>query len=126
MTALFAAVGYGLWAVFANFEYGAHAWAMAGGVQAVYAFCATLSVTKVAQYIFLKCKCGVRGICLGFVASFIVMLAIPFGVHSVAGTPDLWETILPGLVLGSVYLMCYLVSLDWTLRILPSREKSTK
>ena len=64
LTALLAAVGYGLWAVFANFEHGAHAWLMAGCVQAVYAFFATLSVTKVAHYIFLKCKCGFRGIYL--------------------------------------------------------------
>ena len=126
MISVLAAVGYGLWAVFANFEHGIHAWSTAGIVQALYAFFATLSVSKVAHWIFLKCKCGLRGISLGFVASFIVMLAFPFSIHSVAGTPDIWETITPGLILGSFYLMGYLISLDWTLRILPERKKSAK
>lgn len=111
LTSILAAIAYGGWAVFANFEYGAKAAFMAGIVQAVYAFLATMSVSKIAHMIFRKCDCGYKGICLGFLASFIVMVCIPFAVHSFAGTPDIVETILPGLIIGSLYLITYLAGL---------------
>lgn len=125
-TSLSAAIGYGLWAIFANFEHGAHAWAMAGAVQAIYAFVATMSVSKVAHWIFLKYECGIKGVTMGFLASFVVMLSIPLAVHNFAGTPDVLETILPGLIIGSIYLISYLIGLDWKLRVLPSRENLDK
>jgi len=123
LTALAAAIGYGGWAVFANFEHGMHAWMMAGVIQGAYAFVSTLSITHIARWVFLKCNCAIKGIITGFIASFIVMLALPLGVHSIAGTPDLWQTILPGLIWGSIYLMGFLVSLDFKLRIEPARAE---
>lgn len=123
LTALAAAIGYGGWAVYANFEHGAHAWIMAGVIQASYAFLSTLMITHVARYAFLKFNCAYRGIAAGFIISFIVMLAIPVTVHEIAGTPNILETILPGLIWGSIYLISFLVSLDYKLRILPQKQK---
>ena len=100
---------YGAWAVYANYEHGRDAWVMAGMVQGVYAFLSTLSITVVAKAVYIRCGCGKMGISIGFITSFIVMLAIPVGVHSVAGTPDILETILPGLIWGSMYLMGFLL-----------------
>jgi len=76
LTALAAAIGYGGWAVFANFEHGMHAWMMAGVIQGAYAFVSTLSITHIARWVFLKCNCAIKGIITGFIASFIVMLAL--------------------------------------------------
>jgi len=111
LTAVAAAIVYGGWAVFANYEHGVHAWAMAGVIQGVYAFISTFCVTQLAKGVFAKCGGGVRGLMTGFTVSFLLMLAIPVGVHFVAGTPDILETILPGLVWGSVYLMGVLILL---------------
>ena len=123
LTAIAAALGYGGWAVFVNFEHGMHSWLMAGIVQGAYAFVSTLSITHIARWVFLKCKCAFKGITTGFIVSFIVMVAIPLVVHHFAGTPDVWQTILPGLIWGSIYLMGFLVSLDFKLRIQPTRIK---
>ena len=112
LTAVAAALGYGGWAVYANYEHGTHAWLMAGLVQASYAFCSTFVVTYVAQRTFTKYDCGIKGVCAGFVASFVVMLAIPLLVHNLVGTPDIWQTILPGLIWGSIYLLGVLISLQ--------------
>lgn len=112
LTALAAGIGYGGWAVYANFEHGTHAWLMAGIVQAIYAFLSTLTVTHCARLVFLKFKCGIRGVATGFVASFILMLIIPITVHASIGTPDIWQTITPGLIWGGIYLMSFLISLN--------------
>ncbi|MEN1727225.1 MAG: hypothetical protein AAGJ52_02185 [Pseudomonadota bacterium] len=112
LIALLAAVGYGAWAAYANHEYGLETAVMAGTVQAVYAFLSTLSVTHVARWIFFRFGCAIKGIAAGFLASFVVMLLFPLVVHRLAGTPDLWQTILPGLIWGSVYLLGYLVAVD--------------
>lgn len=109
LNATAALLGYGAWAVYANFEHGQEAWLMAGIVQGVYAFISTLSITIVAKRIYATCGRGKMGIFAGFTASFPVMLAIPFSVHSVAGTPDILETILPGLVWGAIYLLGFLI-----------------
>ena len=112
ITALAAGLGYGGWAIYANYEHGIHAWMMAGAVQAIYAFISTLSITHIARKVFIKYDCGVRGVMAGFIASFIVMLAIPLSVHSFFGTPNIWQTILPGLIWGSIYLIGFLLTLD--------------
>ncbi len=111
-TALAAAIAYGGWAVYANYEHGLHSWVMAGIVQGVYAFFSTFFVTYVARLVFFKCKCAMRGILAGFATSFLVMLAIPMGVHCLAGTPDIVQTILPGLIWGSIYLLGFLITLN--------------
>ena len=104
-----ALVFYGGWAVFANFEHGQIAWLKAGLVQGVYAFVSTLTVTTVAYWMYLKTGCGRKGIGFGLALSYLIMLLIPFSVHSVAATPDRIETVLPGLIIGAVYLAVFLL-----------------
>lgn len=111
-------VVFGAWAVYANFEHGAHAWQMAGTVQGVYAFFSTLTVTVIAQWTYTECGRGVLGILVGFCASFAVMLAIPLTIHNLVRTPDILQTILPGLIWGSGYLICFLLLKEKSYRAL--------
>jgi hypothetical protein len=110
LAATAAAIIYGGWAIYANFEHGAHAWGMAGIVQATYAFVSTLTITHIAHWVFLKSNGGLRGVITGFIASFIVMAAIPVTIHNIAATPDILQTILPGLIWGSGYLLAFLIA----------------
>lgn len=103
-----AMVIYGGWAVFANFEHGRAAWLTAGVIQGFYAFASTLTVTVIAKKAFFKFGCGTKGLLLGFLTSFFIMLLFPLTIHTVAGTPDIIETITPGLIWGSGYLAIYL------------------
>ena len=112
MTALAAGVGYGSWAIYANFEHSTHKWVMAGTIQGVYAFLSTLFITHIAHWVFLKYHCGIRGVLAGFLASFVVMVTIPLSVHNLLHTPDIWQTITPGLIWGSIYLLGFLFSLN--------------
>lgn len=116
LSAILAAAGYGSWAIFSNYEYEIHVWIMAGIVQGIYAFISTLTITNVARWVFFKYKCEAKGIISGFLASFFVMIAIPVTVHGLVGTPNIIQTILPGLVWGSTYLIVFLVCLDKKVR----------
>lgn len=109
LNALAAMLVYGAWAIFANFEHGRSAWLMAGVIQGIYAFGSTLTVTVVARWAYLRAGAKLRGILCGFGLSFLVMLIIPVAVHSIAGTPNILQTILPGLIWGSGYLIGYLL-----------------
>jgi len=109
LTALAAALGYGGWAVYANYDHGIHASVVAGLIQGIYAFLSTFSITHVARKVYLKHNCKMRGIIVGFLMSFIIMLAIPLTVHSIFGTPNMWKTIMPGLIWGSIYLAGFLI-----------------
>ena len=111
LTALAAGIVYGGWAVYANYDHPPHTWIMAGIIQATYAFISTLSITHVARKTFEKHDCGIKGIMAGFMMSFIVMLAIPLSVHSFFETPNIWKTMLPGLIWGSIYLLSFLITL---------------
>ncbi len=111
-----AGIGYGGWAVYANYEHGAHAWIMAGSIQGIYAFISTLFITQVAQKTCVKYQYGLKGITIGFIVSFLVMLTIPLFIHNLFGTPNIWMTILPGLIWGSIYLLGFLITLDTTQR----------
>lgn len=126
LTALAAGIGYGGWAVYANFHHDMQVWLLAGTVQAVYAFFSTLCITHVARWVFLKHQCGIRGGLAGFGMSFLVMLAIPLMVHHTLGTPEIRQTILPGLIWGSIYLIGFLISLDYNMRILPARKEKIR
>lgn len=112
LSASAAAIGYGGWAVFANSDHGLHIAISAGVIQGTYAFLTTLLITIVAQKIYQKTKCGIRGVLTGFFVSFLVMLAIPLGVHNYFGTPNIWQTITPGLIWGSIYLITFLITLE--------------
>ena len=112
LTALAAGLGYGGWAAYANYEHGFSAWSKAASIQGVLAFFSTLIITHVAHKIYLQYGCKIRGILAGFSMSFIIMLAIPLAVHKLAGTPDVLQTILPGLIWGSIYLIGFLLSLE--------------
>lgn len=95
---------YGGWAVYANFEYGQKVGLTAGLIQGVYAFCSTLSITLIALWVYRRCHNRSVGLVAGFSVSFMVMLIIPWAVHSVTGTPNILQTVLPGIIWGSVYL----------------------
>lgn len=107
-----AAVGYGGWAVYANSDHSMNMAISAGVIQGTYAFLSTILITIVAQKAYEKTKCGMRGICVGFLISFIVMLAIPLSIHNYFGTPNIWQTITPGLIWGSIYLITFLITLE--------------
>jgi len=99
---------YGSWAAFVNLEHGTDMAIRAGLGQGAYAFVSTWLITAVARGALARFGKQWVGLCASFLLSFAVMLSLPLLPHSLLGTIDVWEAILPGLIWGSGYIILVL------------------
>lgn len=104
-------LAYGTWAAFVNYEHGFKAFFLAGLAQGSYAFLSTLFITEAAKKTYIKLGCNLKGQLLGFLSSFTIMASFPFIIHSMVGTPNIIESILPGLAWGTLYIFVVLIRL---------------
>ena len=105
--ALLAAVGYGCWAGWVNSEYGNTIALKTGLIQGTYAFISTAIVTLIAKKILTLFSYSRGSRWLALLASWSVMLAIPISLHTWQHTPDLLQAIVPGAMIGTLYLWTY-------------------
>lgn len=106
-----AAVGYGTWAMFANGEHSRAEWLMAGLVQAFSSFTITMSITLFLHWIYNFFGKSNVAIVITFTTSFLLVFGVSYGAHYISNTPNIWETIMPSLLIGSCYLLSYLFAL---------------
>ena len=111
LNSILAGLGYGAWAIYANYEHGMDAWLMAGILQGLSSFSITLGLTIIATRLYHYFGRRVKGIALSWCVSAMLLAIIPYSIHKSAGTPDILQTIAPGLMIGSCYLILYLLSL---------------
>ena len=104
-TALLALLIYGGWAAFVNSDHGTEMAIRAGLGQGVYAFFSTWLVTGTARKVLVNLGHNRLSYIVSFLASFCVMLTFPLIIHSLIGTIDILEAILPGLIWGSFYIV---------------------
>lgn len=105
--ALLAAIGYGCWAGWVNSEYGYHIALKTGLIQGSYAFISTAIVTFIAQTVLNHFNASRKSRWLALFTSWSVMLAIPITLHTWQHTPDLLQAIVPGAIIGTLYLWTY-------------------
>jgi hypothetical protein len=103
LVAALAALVYGAWAGFVNREYGGDVAFRTFAAQGAYAFVATALVSWVARMAL-----G-RGLTRwqAMAAASVVMVGTPLCIHLFNHTPDIFEAMLPGLIIGSIYLHSY-------------------
>jgi len=121
---LLAALFYGSWAAYSNYEYGIEPFLVAGLVQGSFAFAATLALALVVSWLlrwqrqtrkhptFQRADeeiplptSTVYQSAQVFVIVSILLATIPATLHYAAGTPDILQAMLPGLILGNGYLI---------------------
>ena len=103
----FAALIYGFWAGWVNSDHGSDIALKVGLIQASYAFLSTALVTFIAQKLLEKFNFSSAARVIALLASWVVMLSIPVLLHTWQNTPDLIEAILPGAIIGTLYLGSY-------------------
>ncbi len=111
-----AALGYGAWAAYANSEHASEIWIRAGIVQAITSFTVTLVITLFARWVFHKAGGRKKGVVVSYLCSFVTVTAFSYAAHYVFGTPDIWQTIAPSMIIGSCYLVSYLLALKASLK----------
>lgn len=103
-----ALIGYGGWAWYANSSAGDAAAGKAALVQGGYSFILTFAMTYVTERVYWYT--GGR-VWLTTLLSSILLLASAYGIHLIAGTPEVGMTIAPGFVIGTVYTAFFVVYL---------------
>lgn len=100
-------VAYGGWAFYANYDHGVEAAMQAALTQGSYSFCVTLVMETLFR---LLAKPALR-FCVTFFGTCSVLYSTSWGVNVLAGTPEIFITILPGVIIGTAYTFVYTLSL---------------
>ncbi len=106
---------YGAWAYSVNQHHGMDAGVKAGIVQGSYSFALTFSMTMLLEGMY---RLATRFLSSKTFACFVTVLvccAIVFSgswtVNYLAGTPEIFETVILGYVIGGIYSTMYVVNL---------------
>ena len=113
---IFAAIGYSAWAMFANSEHATSVWLKAGVTQAVTSFTVTMIITLFARWLYHRFGGDYKGVIGSYLVSFVAVTAMSYSAHWLSGTPDIWQTIAPSMVIGSCYKVTYLLALRHSLK----------
>lgn len=97
----FAALFYGGWATYCNWAYDMKVALTAGLVQGGFAFTSTLILTSLVLYLLKRNNATFTRV---FAQSSFPLVTIPALLHFLAGTPNILAAMLPGLVVGHIYL----------------------
>ncbi len=109
INAIVAGLAYGGWAYYANMDHSHEASVMAAFVQGSSSFTFTLAITWVALKLYRLRHCTKQGVVIGWLGSVFLLVTLPTLLHYVAGTPNILQTIAPGIIIGSAYLLIYLL-----------------
>lgn len=104
-------VGYGGWAFSANLAYGLEAAVKAALTQGSYSFALTLVITVLMEYLYGLLAKPLLRFCVTFFGTCTVLYSTSWGVNFLAGTPEIFMTILPGMIIGTIYTLGYTLSL---------------
>lgn len=111
VSGLFGFAAYGGWAFYANDTHGLDAAMKAAFTQGSYSFTVTLVMTLLIEYLFRLPSNRTLRFCVTFFGTCAILYSSSWGVNALAGTPEIFMTILPGIVIGTVYTFVYTLSL---------------
>ncbi|MBX2808703.1 MAG: hypothetical protein KTR20_08745 [Cellvibrionaceae bacterium] len=111
LSAVLALLAYGGWAYFANSLHGPKRAFIAACTQGVYSFVLTLVLSLVIEYLFRYMRTLPLGAYVLGLISCLALYATSWAINALAGTPEIFITILPGAVIGSLYTAVYIATL---------------
>jgi hypothetical protein len=98
---------YGLWALYANHEHGWPTALRAGLVQGVSSATTTLVITAGIEGLTHRLQRVRFGKALAVLLPPTLSSTVHFAVHTLNGTPEVWRTIAPSIVIGYVFALAY-------------------
>lgn len=114
-SALAALVAYGGWAYWVNSMHGSFAAAKAAGVQGGYSFLLTFVMTILIELLFrVSCAITDAGLLrkvLTIVISCCIIFSASWWVNVLAGTPEIFNTVILGYVIGGIFTVSYVIGL---------------
>lgn len=111
LMALGAALLYGGWAVAVNWSHGLDATVRAGAAQVAYSVTTTALMSSLMEAVFARLPPGkLRVWKTAGIASGVGMVALTT-VHLIARTPELLLTVLPSIIMGTLFALLYCLNL---------------
>ncbi|MGI9286647.1 MAG: hypothetical protein ACR2P1_14775 [Pseudomonadales bacterium] len=111
VSGLFGFLAYGGWAFYANYAHGVDAATKAAFTQGSYSFTVTLVMTLLMESLFRLLSNPALSFCTTFFVTCTILYSSSWGINVLAGTPEILMTILPGIIIGTVYTFVYTLSL---------------
>ena len=103
---------YGAWALWANSAHGAAAGWRAAGTQFLVSFVVTLAITTVMEQVHASLPSRLRRVGGAIAASVGMTVLLTLSLHYASGTPEILATVVPVLMLGSLYCIAYVANLE--------------
>ena len=117
LSALAGLIGYGVWAYLVNSQHGATAAFKAASVQGGYSFILTFVMTLLIELLYRRFARASRSERLTRVATIVSVCAIIYTtswwINVLAATPEIFNTVILGYVVGGIYTIGYVQSLGW-------------
>lgn len=110
ISAIAAFLFYGSWAYYANSMHAQPIVFKAAITQGTYAFVSTLILSLFIEFLF-KIKKNISFF-LVFCVTCMFLYSTSYGINFLLGTPEIFVTILPGMVIGTVYAFFYIFGLS--------------
>jgi hypothetical protein len=103
---------YGAWAFWANVGHGTAAGWRAAGTQFAVSFVVTLTITTLMEQVHARLSSRLARVGGALAASVGATVTFTLALHWASGTPEIVATVVPVLMLGSLYCIAYVVNLE--------------
>ncbi len=106
-----AALIYGGWALSINWTHGAGPAWRAAGTQAAFSFTATLAMSSIMEAVFARRPPGWQRVAFTAAVPTFLGIGVLVVAHALAGTPELFLTVLPSAAVGLLFSTAYSLNL---------------
>ncbi len=103
---------YGAWATVINYSHGLQEALTAGLTQGGYSFTITLFLAIIVEWLFVRLSHLPYKSVWVFVLALLLLLVTSIGINLFTGTPEVLLTVLPGLLISSIYTLIYIMTLN--------------
>jgi hypothetical protein len=113
---LLAALAFITWGLYVNWH---HGWATRLQVALTQGFISLVSTYFSAELVIVfvrKFQKSSFSLIFGSLASYLVIYVLVLGGHFVAGTPEFWLTVIPGMITGVFFCYGYSLRIDRKLK----------
>lgn len=100
-------LGFILWGLFVNWEHGIVARIQVALTQGVISLLSTIFSVELITWMVKKCRHIKVGFAFAGGISWIIIYALIWLAHLIAGTPEIFYTMLPGIIIGVFFCFGY-------------------
>ncbi len=111
LSALAGFIAYGGWAFVANMAHGVEASLKAAATQGSFSFVLTLAMNLIMEWLFQLSHRPRWQAAITICSTCLMVYCASWGINYLAGTPEIFMTVLPGWIFSTIYICMYTATL---------------